>query len=332
MRKTSFVFLVFLILFLSSCTNLVEYNPTQEKSFTLELENREIQTTVIGTKYLVHPSNIESGGPPKDGIPSINNPKFVTVHEADAWINDQELVLAINYKGEKHVYPLQILVWHEIINDNIKGDPILITYCPLCGSGLAYHGYLDIDGKKIESKFGTSGKLYNSNLIMYDNLSNTYWSQIDGIAIVGKYAGKTLKEIDIDTITWRDYKKQNPNAKVLSQETGYNKAYGKDPYQEYYKNLNLLFDVENKDSKLHPKTIVYGIKINNVSKAYQENDLKKLGVIRDIVGGKKIRIERDEFGIINIQNLDNGNKIIKKRMFWFCWFTFHPNTLLFKNN
>ena len=123
---------------------------------------QEIMVDENGVKYIVHPGKIRSGGPPKDGIPSIDDPKFVSVNEADVWIADNELVLALVYKGVERVYPLQILVWHEIVNDVIEGDPILVTYCPLCGSGIAYES--TIDGSAVE--FGTSGKLYNSNLVM----------------------------------------------------------------------------------------------------------------------------------------------------------------------
>ena len=107
-----------------------------------ESAEQDIGELADGTRYIVHPDKILSGGPPQDGIPSIDQPRFTTVEEADEWIADDELVLAIRYKEEKRVYPLQILVWHEIVNDVIAGDPVLITYCPLCGSGIAYHGQL----------------------------------------------------------------------------------------------------------------------------------------------------------------------------------------------
>ena len=132
-------------------------------------EEFEIKTTPEGVKYIVEPDKIVGGGVPKDGIPSIDNPKFVSLEEADEWIQDNELVLAITYKGVTRVYPLQIMVWHEIVNDTIAGDPILITYCPLCGSGIAFEGR--INGEEVE--FGTSGKLYNSNLVMYDRKTDS---------------------------------------------------------------------------------------------------------------------------------------------------------------
>ena len=159
--------------------------------------NPEIKVDEQGVKYIVHPNKLMKGGPPKDGIPSIDNPKYVTVSDADEWIQDNELVLAIIYKNIKRVYPFQILVWHEIVNDVIAGDPILITYCPLCGSGIAYER--NIDGEAVE--FGTTGMLYNSNLVMYDRKTDTYWTQIDGKAIIGELTGRELKEISIDTVT-----------------------------------------------------------------------------------------------------------------------------------
>lgn len=289
------------------------------------IPSTEIKTTKDGIKYIVDPSKIVGGGPPKDGIPSIDDPAFVSVTEADEWIQDNELVLAMNHKGVKRVYPLQIMVWHEIVNDNIAGDPVLITYCPLCGSGIAYQR--TIDGE--EAEFGTSGKLFNSNLVMYDRKTDTYWSQIDGLAIVGELTGMKLKAVSIDTVVWRDWKKAHPDSEVLSQETEYERPYGTDPYGSYYEDSFLIFPVEDEDNRIHPKTVVFGIEINGVFKAYREEDLKKLRSIDDVVNGVEIRIERDEVGIVKITNKSTGEEIVKERGFWFSWYAFHPDTLLY---
>jgi len=130
----------------------------------------------------------------------------------------------------------QTTVSTEIANDNIAGDPIAITYCPLCGSGIAYEGKVKINDELVETEFGTSGKLYNSNLIMYDALTDTYWTQIDGLGIVGELTGQKLISISVDTVVWRDWKNSDnaKNAEVLSQETGMNRNYGRDPYGNYY--------------------------------------------------------------------------------------------------
>ncbi len=290
------------------------------------LANDEIKISSDGTKYIVDPNKILSGGPPKDGIPSIDKPKFVSVAEANEWVKDNELVLAIIHKGIKRVYPLQILVWHEIVNDVIAGEPILITYCPLCGSGIAY--YRVINGEAVE--FGTSGKLHNSNLVMYDRKTETYWQQIDGKAIVGELAGMELKEISIDTVAWRDWKNLHKDSEVLNRNTGFNRAYGRDPYGNYYEDSYTLFPVENEDNRIHPKTVVFGIEINGKFKAYKEDDLIEKKVIEDSISNINVKLERFDDGRVVITNLDKGEEIVKERDFWFAWYAFHPNTELYE--
>ena len=284
-----------------------------------------VKLTKDGVKYIVSPDKLISGGPPKDGIPSIDNPKFVSVSDADEWIQDDELVLAITYKGEKRVYPLQILVWHEIVNDVIAGDPILITYCPLCGSGIAYER--KIDGNPVE--FGVSGKLYNSNLVMYDRKTDTYWTQIDGNAIVGQLTGQRLTSISIDTVVWRDWKENNADSMVLSQDTGFMRLYGDDPYGNYYENSFLFFPVENTDNRIPAKTVVFGVEVNGTYKAYRQDDVKEAGLIEDSVGDVDVIISIDDSGVVTITNKKTGEKIVKERDFWFAWYAFHPDTTLF---
>lgn len=312
-------------MFLVGCGASVDKVPKSSTLTDEEIE-RGIKITSEGVKYLVHPSKILSGGPPKDGIPSIDNPKFVTVEEADEWIQDNELVLGLVYKGEKRVYPLQIMVWHEIVNDFVAGDPILITYCPLCGSGIAYKR--EINGNPVE--FGTSGKLYNSNLVMYDRKTDSYWAQIGGNAIVGELTGTQLEPISVDTVVWRDWKKAHPESQVLSQNTGFRRSYGRDPYGNYYEDTFIMFPVENEDDRIHPKTVIFGIEIDGVFKAYREDDLMELGVIEDVFNSVNIKVERDEAGVIKITNIETGEEIVKERDFWFAWYAFHPETELYE--
>ena len=294
----------------------------------------QIKTTNNGTKYILDPNLPKGGGPSKGGIgidrgiPALDesNIKYVTTNEADQWIQDNELVLAINHKNTKRVYPLQIMVWHEIANDVIAGDPIAITYCPLCGSGIAY--YRVINNQVV--RLGTSGKLYNSNLIMYDDLTDTYWQQIDGKAIIGPSTGLELQELNIDTVVWRDYKTNNQDAQVLSQDTGMDRNYGRDPYGSYYEDSFLIFPVDNEDNRIHPKTPILGIEIDGKYKAYQEDQIRSLGLINDNFNGIDIRIESDESGIIKITNTETGKEITRERDFWFAWYAFHPDTELYE--
>lgn len=284
-----------------------------------------IQVTKEGVRYLVPPDKIVSGGPAKDGIPSIDHPKFISVEEADKWLADDESVLAISCNGVDRVYPLQILVWHEIVNDMIGGNPIVITYCPLCGSGIAYER--TIAGEAVE--FGTSGKLYNSNLVMYDRKTDTYWSQIGGLAILGELAGERLVPVSIDTVVWGDWKVAHPESEVLSRNTGYSRSYGRDPYGTYYEDDSIWFPVEARDDRVHPKTVMFGIEVNGVYKAYRESDLIAQGTIDDTIGAVAISIKRDPAGIVSVTNIESGEEIVKEREFWFAWYAFHPETLLY---
>lgn len=313
----------------------------EETKEDIKLTTQEIEKGIKinddGIKYIIDPREIRSGGPPKGGIgvdrgiPALakENIKFVNVKDADEFIEDNELVLALDYKGEKRVYPLQIMVWHEIANDVIQEEPILITYCPLCGSGIAYERKIEIEGKRVTTRFGTSGKLYNSNLIMYDEKTQTYWQQIGGQGIVGKLTGQELVPIDIDTVVWRDYKIQNPNAKVLSQETGINRDYGRDPYGNYYEDSFLIFPVDQEDNRIHPKTPILGIKVNESFSAYIEENLIVGEEIIDEVGGIKISLIKNPGGDVDITNLETKETIPKERDFWFAWYAFHPTTKLY---
>jgi hypothetical protein len=291
--------------------------------------DEEIQVTSDGVKYIVHPSKLLSGGPPPDGIPSIDNPQYISVLAADAWIDDDELVTVLVHKGVKRVYPFQILVWHEIVNDTVEGDPILVTYCPLCGSAIAFERTLDGEGVE----FGTSGRLYNSNLVMYDRRTRTFWTQIGGQAIVGERTGEKLKPISIDTVTWGDWKSQHPDSEVLSRETGHSRPYGADSYEQrgYYRDERIWFPVENRDTRVHSKTVIFGIELNGEHKAYAEDDLIREGSITDTFAGVDLRVDRDEIGIVTITNLDTGEEIVKERDFWFAWAAFHPETELYGN-
>ncbi len=208
----------------------------------------------------------------------------------------------------------------------MAGDPVLITYCPLCGSAIAFDRR--IDGEAVE--FGTTGKLYNSNLVMYDRKSDTYWTQVEGKAIIGGLTGKKLKPLSIDTVIWGNWKKFPPDSEVLSRATGFSRSYGLDPYSNYYLAEELMFPVENMDRSLHPKEVILGIEIDGVNKAYRKEDIVRLAPIIDRVNGIELRIDRDPSGVVKITRLSDGERIVKERDFWFAWYAFHPDTLLYE--
>ncbi|MDQ3869337.1 MAG: DUF3179 domain-containing protein [Thermoproteota archaeon] len=248
--------------------------------------HQELSPTTEEEKSIVPPDQIVSVGPPPDGIPSIDNPKFIAVQEVSKFLKDSELGLNIN--DDIRAYPLQILVWHEIVNDNIGAVPVAVTYCPLCFTNQVFNRTIDERGVVVE--FGTSGKLYNSNLVMYDRTSKTLWSQALAEGIVGKYAGTKLQRVPFDVAYWKEWKQLYPDSKVLSRDTGSNRPYGADPYGDYYTNSDVLFPVSNKDSRLDLKEIVVGFENKGQFKAYKQQDIENKKVINDQVNGKPIAL------------------------------------------
>ncbi len=176
---------------------------------------------------LIDPVNIISGGPPPDGIPPIDDPKFVPIAEADEWLNDTEPILVVDLNGDVRAYPIQILMWHEIVNDTVGGVPLTVTYCPLCNSAITF--IREVRG--VETTFGTSGNLYLANLVMYDRATETLWNQLDGRAVVGLLTGEELEQIPAPMIGWDDVKATYPDIQVLDRNrTGASRNYGTNPY------------------------------------------------------------------------------------------------------
>ena len=176
---------------------------------------------------LVDPEDIVSGGPPPDGIPPIDDPKFLAPGDA-TFLTEREPVLAVEIGGEAKAYPLQIMTWHEIVNDEIGGVPVSVTYCPLCNTGIAFERPT-IDDELLD--FGTSGKLYNANLVMYDRQTDTYWAQATGQAILGDLVGEQLTFVPARILSFGDWRAEHPDGLVLSRDTGHDRPYGENPYE-----------------------------------------------------------------------------------------------------
>jgi hypothetical protein len=317
-------------------------------------------------KSVVPLDRLVSGGPPPDGIPSINKPKFTSVQEADKMLEDSELVVGLNINGDIRVYPLQILVWHEIVNDNVGGAPVAVTYCPLCFTNQIFNRTLE-DGNVVE--FGTSGKLYNSNLVMYDRTSNSLWSQALAQGIVGKYAGVNLQRIPFDVANWKEWKGLYPESKVLSRDTGSSRPYGADPYGDYYTNSEVLFPISNRDDRLGLKEIIIGLENNGLYRAYRLQDVENKKVVNDVIKNQSIvlfsslpfmvrafnpvvddqtlqfRYDSQNNTFVDTQTESEWNfegsaikgKLTGKELnrlpfdegYWFEWVAFHPDTKLY---
>ena len=274
--------LIFAAFLASNVTSSLGIDATQSQISSYSGQNNN-----DATRQIVPLDQIVSGGPPRDGIPSIDNPKFVSTEEASSnFLQGSDLVIGLEINGDVRAYLLKILVWHEIVNDAVGGTPVAVTYCPLCFTSQVFNR--TVDGQEVE--FGTSGKLYNSNLVMYDRTSESLWSQAMAKGIVGKYAGKDLERIPFDVAAWNEWKKLHPEGKVLSIDTGFGRPYGVDPYGNYYTEPNILFPVSHKDDRLEPKEIVIGLEDNGNHKAYLISDIENKKVVNDAIGNKQIAL------------------------------------------
>ena len=175
-------------------------------------------------------SEILSGGPPPDGIPPIDDPVYETFDAAAEWLTDDSPVMVVRGETETKVFPLAIMTWHEIVNDTLDGEAVVVTYCPLCNSGLAFSGRLD--GQVLD--FGTSGRLWRSNLVMYDRQYGNLWTQFTGEAIVGeRFLGQELERLPTTLEGFAEARANDPDAAVLSRDTGHSRNYGRNPYTGY---------------------------------------------------------------------------------------------------
>ena len=236
-------------------------------------------------------NELKSGGPPKDGIPAIINPKFVNIEEASDWLEENEPVIFLKYENSVKGYPLQILIWHEIVNDYIEEMPVIVTFCPLCYSAIVFDRRLD----ELTLTFGVSGLLRNSDMVMYDLFTESFWQQFTGEAIVGTYTGEELKVVQSQIISFEQLIESYPEAEIMSQETGFSRRYGMNPYAGYddIDQTPFLFDGKI-DDRLPPNEKVIAIKEDGMNKAYPYTLTQELGVINDTINGNAITIFHSE--------------------------------------
>ncbi len=298
-----------ILLFLIACTPI--HAPIQEKNAEPQL------------KAIVPLDEIVSGGPPKDGIPSIDHPKFTAAKEAESFVNDNTLGMYVDVDGDKRFYPLNILTWHEIVNDVVGGKPLAITFCPLCGSALAFER--TVNEKVLE--FGTSGMLYQSNLVMYDRQTDSLWSQILGKSIVGPLAGTELQLYSVDNLLFSSVKNIS-GLKVLSDDTGYQRDYQHNPYASYESSDELIFPVNNVDARLPSKTAVWTISIDGVMKAYVIDRLIEKGRLEDTIKDHNLDISVDDKKAIIIFDKTAGKKVVGFRALWFSVAAHNPDIQL----
>lgn len=264
----------------------------------------------------------------KDSIPALTNPAYESGSSSLNWLKKEDLVIGVNYDGDVRAYPIKILSWHEIVNDTIGGKDVLISYSPLCGSGVVY-------SRKVEDKtltFGNTGALYESCTVIYDVDSNSYWWQVNGQSIRGEYIDKKMTIEPAMITTWEAWYKEYPNSQVLSVNTGSSRDYLTDPYTDYYKIDSSAFPVSVNDTRLAAKSTVVGVEVNSKFKAYAVADAKGK-VIKDEFEGKSIEVVGDAQGrTAQIFYVENNQKAVapQSSAFWFAWSTAHPETELYR--
>jgi hypothetical protein len=232
-------------------------------------------------KRTVEWSEVLSGGPPKDGIPAIDEPQFESIEAASSWLSERDPVILFEHDGDARAYPLAILIWHEIANDTVGGKPVAVTFCPLCNASIVFDR--EFEGQVLD--FGTTGLLRNSDLVMYDRQSETWWQQFTGQGIVGEWAGRQLAFLPSQVISFGDFAAVYPEGQVLARP-GSSRSYGANPYTGYDSlgEQPFLFTGEV-DGRLAATERVVGLEINGEVMAYPFAAAAEAGAINDEVGG-----------------------------------------------
>jgi len=289
-----------------------------QRSFELD-----ILTETFGfnasTKKSVPLSDLHQGCPARDCIPSIDDPRYLSAEDA-THVADDDLVITLSYKGEYRAYPSKILDHHEIVNDTIGGDPLAITWCPLCGSAVGIRR--TVAGKTTE--FGVSGVLYNSDLVLYDRATESLWDQIEAKGIVGPMTDEHLELVPVSMSRWAKWRERHPDTLVLSTETGFDLDYTKDRYADYRDSTSLFMPVSATDERVHAKTVVFGFDLASGAVAYAGSVLQENGAYRHELNGEDTEITLHDDGSVTMRR---GNQTFyPTRLFWFAWYTFHPGT------
>lgn len=327
----------------------------------------DIQVFGDGTRHLIPIEEIVEGGPDKDGIPSIDSPQFVGPEQwDDVDYRDSGLVIGVEVNGERRAYPFQVLVWHEIVNDYVGGIPLLVTYCPLCGSGIAFRREIESVGV---AEFGVTGRLYNSDMLMYDRATNSVWSQLTGTAVIGELTGQRLEIFPSEILTWADWKHAYPDSQVLSRNTGFPRNYDSRPYGKYDETITVVFPVAGRDDRIHPKTRITGVELDRSTfGAYPDELIREHGPVNTHLDGVPLLVFADRQAGGNVRVFERrlgdrqlefsafdpflieeatgtrwnyrgeaiagvllGSRLTEIKTiksFWFAWFAFHQETEL----
>ena len=290
------------------------------------------------------------GGVKKDGIPALKNPPHIPASKA-SYLRDSDRVFGVALENESRAYPLKIMDWHEMANDVVGGMSVSLSYCTLCGSAILYNGRI---GDQTFT-FGSSGLLYRSNKLMYDHQTESLWSELQGVPVVGKLANRKIKleVLPIVTTTWGEWRRRHPETTVLSIETGFQRDYDTGPYKQYFESKDLMFPVPVLNDALQPKDFVFALRVGGAMKAYPLDLLLSKKILRDRVGemdvvlvaeteGKSVRAYRceaavdstwkgSEESIVSPDGVQKCPRLPGHLAYWFGWYAQFPDTPLYKD-
>ncbi|MDF0600920.1 DUF3179 domain-containing protein [Psychromarinibacter sp. C21-152] len=273
-------------------------------------------------------SEIISGGPPKDGIPALSNPAFVPASETSG-LSDREPVITLELDGARpRAYPIRYLTWHEIVNDEIDGTPVAVTFCPLCNSALVFDRRAD--GRVLS--FGVSGKLRHSDMIMYDRQTESWWQQALGRAIVGELTGTELTQLPSWMESWAQYRDRHPEGLVMA-EPDWPRRYGQNPYVGYDSAARpFLYNGEMPPHGIPPlvRVVRVGDRAWPLPRLAEAGRITEAGVTIDWEAGQASALDAREIsegrdvGTIRVRDAD-GNDLPHDLMFAFAFHAFFPD-------
>jgi len=218
---------------------------------------------------------------------SIGGPRFIASESAARWLDAREPVIVFERNGDARAYPLQILMFHEIVNDAVGGAPVAVTFCPLCNASIVFNRR--VNGTVLD--FGTTGKLRKSDLVMYDRQTESWWQQFTGTGIVGRHAGTVLEQLPSTIASFADFRMAYPAGRVLSRETGFTRPYGRNPYRGYDRigDSPFLFS-DPVDPRLPAMERVLGVQQNRTVRIYPFTVLASVRIVNDHVGSQPIAV------------------------------------------
>lgn len=268
---------------------------------------------------------IRAGGPPRDGIPSIDKPRFMSAASASS-LRDTDRVLGVTVDGLAKAYPVKILNYHEIVNDRFGELPVAVTFCPLCGSGVAFDARVNGEARE----FGVSGLLYNSDVLMYDRASDSLWSQILGQAVTGPARGTKLRTVPVRHTTWAEWRRRHPATLALVEPRSTGRNYNVDPYVGYAESAQIWAPVAHRDRRYPAKSVVVGAVVNGKARAWPFAELPANdNFLIDSVDDKQVRLEYDHGAQAAALLDEEGREIPSFTAFWFAWVAFHPDTSIY---